>query len=303
MAIRVVAAVALVISTGLAAAQSRLTFEAASVKPVVAPDGMTVDGDRILVRKGSGAAVPRNTGGPGTADPSRIHYPLISLKALLSQAFDSYAEIAGPGWLSTQLVQVDATLPPDTTKEQFREMLTNLIVDRFQLKYHSESKEITGYALVVAKNGLKLKESVELPASNDSAGDPQERPPIGPDGFPIRSRLEPGKAGLAMYMGQRGRRRVYGQQQTTHELADFLGRMLFQDAGPDSPRVTVVDATGLTGKYDFELTFSRSGSVEADAFPELFGALQSQLGLKLEPKKIPTRVLAIDHMERTPTGN
>jgi len=140
--------------TVCSAALAEITFDAASVKPATAPAGVTVSGDKTMVRKGAGIQIPRNTGGPGTEDPGRIHYPLISLKALLNRAWDSYFEIRGPGWLDDDLVWVDATMPPETTKEQFQEMLRNLIIERFALKYHTDSKEITGYALVAAKNGL-----------------------------------------------------------------------------------------------------------------------------------------------------
>jgi len=284
--------------------QKPLAFEAASVKPASVPDGITANGNTVTVRKGSGIAIPRNTGGPGTADPGRIHYPLISLKGLLSQAYDSYFEIVCPGWLDTQFVQVDATLPPNTTKEQFREMLRNLIADRFKLKYHADTKEISGYALVIAKNGPKIKESPNAPVPQESeASGPPERPPIGADGFPTRSRLDPGKAGTQVFMGQGGRRRLYAQQQTMHDFAAFLESQLRQDAGPNTPRVSVINATGLTAKYDFTLTFSREATPDAEAFADIFGAMQSQLGLKLEQKKTPVQVIVIDHMEKVPTEN
>jgi uncharacterized protein (TIGR03435 family) len=114
---------------------------------------------RIGVPKGSGIEIPRNTGGPGTDDPGRLHYPLISLKELLRRAWDSYYEIDGPGWLSSQAVTVDATMPPNTTKAQFQEMLRNLIAESYGLQYHAGKKEIAGYALVIARNGPKLKAS------------------------------------------------------------------------------------------------------------------------------------------------
>jgi len=284
-------------------AERALTFDVASVKPAIVPDGVTVVGEMRGVRKGSGITVPRNSGGPGTDDPGRIHFPLISLKALLVRAWDSYFEIAGPGWLDTQIVQVDATMPPDTTKAQFQEMLRNLITDRFQLKHHTETKQITGYSLVVAKNGSKLKESA------DQNGGAQERPPRatqrGPDGFLI----PPSTGPMLMSMTVQGNRsRVIFQQQTMQTLAHQLERMLSS---------TVADATGLTAKYDFTVTFagatepggalgSSSPATQPDAaepLPDIFSALQSQLGLKLEPKKVPVEVFVVDHMEKTPTGN
>jgi uncharacterized protein (TIGR03435 family) len=142
------------------APNSRLTFDVASVKPASVPAGVTLaEGEKVMSRKGSGIQVPRNTGGPGTDDPGRIHYPLISLKALLRRAWESSYEIEGPSWLASQAVAVDATMPPNTTKEQFQEMLRNLITDRFGLKYHTSNKEVTGYALVIAGDRQERSET------------------------------------------------------------------------------------------------------------------------------------------------
>jgi uncharacterized protein (TIGR03435 family) len=286
------------------AAGKALTFDVASVKPAIVPDGVTVVGEMRGVRKGSGITLPRNTGGPGTDDPGRIHFPLISLKALLVRAWDSYFEIEGPGWLDTQIVQVDATMPPDTTKAQFQEMLRNLITDRFQLKHHAETKQVTGYSLVVTKNGLKMKESAD-----QSAGAPgpfSRATQRGPDGFLM---LPPRTGPWSMSQSiEGGRTRMVFQQQTMQDLTKALGRML---------NSTVTDATGLTAKYDYTVTFA--GATEpggalapslpasqpdaAEPLPDIFGALQSQLGLRLEPKKVAVEVFAVDHMEKTPTGN
>ncbi len=69
------------------------------------------------------------------------------------------------------------------------------------------------------------------------------------------------------------------------------------------PRVSVTDATGLTARYDFTLTYSREGAPDAELFQDLFSALQSRLGLRLETKKVPVKAIVIDHMEKVPTGN
>ncbi len=179
--------------------QKGLTFDVASVKPTTVPDGVTLgENGQRMVHKGSGTPIPRNTGGPGTEDPGRIHYGLISLKELLRQGWSSYYEIEGPGWLGSQVVTVDATMPPSTTKEQFQEMLRNLITERLGLKYHAETKDVAGYALTVAKNGPKMKES----ADQSDAGFARPQPPTrsGPDGFPI---LTPSPGKLMVSFGKR----------------------------------------------------------------------------------------------------
>lgn len=281
-----------------------LSFDVVSVKPVTVPQGVTLtEGGGIIVSKGADPTRLANSGGPGTDDPTRIHYPLISLKQLLRRAWTSYFEIEGPGWLDTQVVAVDATMPPGTTTEQLQEMLRNLIISRFEFKYHAGTKKVTGFALAVNKSGPKLKES----------GDQTERPmgrgpratSRGADGFPMLA-PQPGHWAVALSMNGVGSR-IIAQQYTMHELAEDFGRLL---------KAPVTDATQLTARYDFTLTYS--GGFEPGKAPnspqpatpdaaepqaDLFSALQSQLGLKLEPRKVGVPVMVIEHMARAPSGN
>jgi len=78
---------------------------------------------------------------------------------------------------------------------------------------------------------------------------------------------------------------------------------LVQDAGPNAERVAVTDETGLTARYDFTLTYSREDAPDAELLPGIFTALQSQLGLKLDRKKISNEAIVIDHIERVPSEN
>ena len=283
-----------------------LAFDAASVKPAVVPDGVTVVGGSITAPRGSGVAIPRNTGGPGTDDPGRIHYPIISLKDLLRRAYASYFEIDAPSWLDDDIVQVDATMPAGATNEQFQEMLRNLIANRFDLKYHATAKQITGYALVVAKNGPKMKESAEVPApkvrGDSDARESTRKRQMGPDGFEIPPPVD---GPTLRFQGELGNRaRMLCQQQTMQDLARVLGRML---------KSSVTDATGLTAKYDFAVTYAGTlrgpllapapPSPDAEPLPDIFAALEAQLGLKLESKKVTVEVLVVDHIEKMPTGN
>ena len=64
----------------------------------------------------------------------------------------------------------------------------------------------------------------------------------------------------------------------------------------------VVDKTGITGKYDITLNFAPEGSTDS-TLPSIFTALQEQLGLKLEPQKVPVEILVIDHLEKMPSEN
>src|ERR1700722_10609921 len=141
-------------------ADKPLTFDVASVKPATPP---TPDGRGMIMMAGP-------SGGPGTKDPGRIHYPFMSLKNILMSAYDvKNFQIVGPAWLDTERFDITATMPPDTTKEQFRAMLQNLLADRFKMTVHRETKELPMYSLVVAKVGPKMLESAAVPAPKDEA--------------------------------------------------------------------------------------------------------------------------------------
>jgi uncharacterized protein (TIGR03435 family) len=134
------------------------------------------------------------------------------------------------------------------------------------------------------------------------------------DGFPILA--VPAGAPIVIFM-MPGRSRLFGQQKTIQELADRLTGLMSRP---------VTDATALKTKYDFTLTFSSEGMngpmgpippppggggrgtdtvyvPDGDALPDIFGAVQAQLGLRLEPKKGPVELIVIDHVEKTPTEN
>jgi uncharacterized protein (TIGR03435 family) len=157
-------------------AESPLKFDVASVKPTsgVLPDG------RVVV----GMLPP--TGGPGTSDPGQIRYPAGSLKILLLKAFDvPDADLQGPGWLDDEFFEVIAVMPSETTTEQFRAMLRSLLSERFNLTVHREAKATSGYLLVVAKSGPKIKEagSEDMPPLDE-----KWVPKSGKDGFIIPRR-------------------------------------------------------------------------------------------------------------------
>lgn len=299
-----------------------VTFDVASVKPAQQP---TPDaGGRIFMRG--------PVGGPGTKDPGRIDFPFMSLKALLMRAYDiKNYQIAGPAWLDTERFDVTATMPPDTTKEQFQVMLQNLIVERFRMSVHREKKELPMYSLLVVKAG-KLKESAGATPPSDDAGMPPPPPlgppKMGPDGFPIPPAAFTSRPGIFTMM-MPGRARLLATSQTMQDLANRLSGQLNRP---------VVDNTGLTAKYDFTLTYApdvnegpgRGGPgpgggmmvavgrgpapggpggndnvvvPDGETPPLLFAALQSELGLKLEPKKGDVDILVIDKIEKTPTEN
>jgi uncharacterized protein (TIGR03435 family) len=275
-----------------------LTFDAASVKPAapLAPGG----GGRFTAPAGGGRTMAP-TGGSGTQEPGRIRYPYMTLKDLLIRAYDVQDfQIGGPGWLDMERFDIDAVMPPDTTKEQFRAMLRNLLAARFQITTHRETKEVSSYALMTARNGPKFKESVEDLGPQDASQGP---PPLqlGKDGFFV----PPRRPGLFLQLiGLAGARETF-RQSTMQDLANSLQSQLSRP---------VTDATGLAGKYDFTLTFATEGlymgrgrmpvnPADIENPPTIFAALQAQLGLRLEPRKGPVELLVIDHAEKIPTEN
>jgi uncharacterized protein (TIGR03435 family) len=280
-----------------------LTFDAASVKPFTPASATGGRG-----KSGGGP------GGPGTSDPSRIHYPAVRLKDLILRAYDvKDFQIVGPDWLNatdeSARFAVDATMPPDTTSEQLRAMLRNLLAERFKLAVHRETRELPVYSLVVSKGGLKIKESAPTagPGAPDLPPGGRNSGKFDPYGFPIRNL--PPEGGIGSWFIN-GRCQLFGERRTMQELADGLVNHL---------RTPVTNDTGLTGKYDFTLTYSRPrfdgipvGPVEdwvmnppeaPEPLGDIFESIQTELGLKLEAKKGPRDVFVIDHIEKKPTEN
>src|SRR5579862_99734 len=147
----------LIIAATLADAQtaSGPSFEVASVRL----DRTVYSGDVNPIR-----------GGPGTSDPGRIIFTKLALRFLISQAYDIEADrIEGPDWLKDlygHSYTITATMPPDTTKEQFRLMLQNLLAERFGLKMHREVRSLPGFVLTAAPGGPKLSEWTPEPISD-----------------------------------------------------------------------------------------------------------------------------------------
>lgn len=221
----------------------------------------------------------------------------------------SYYQLSGLDYTSRERYEVAVKIPDGATKDQIKLMWQNLLKERFKLAVHFEKKEWPTYDLVVAKGGLKIKESVEAP-SDDTAppspagGGPRKPLSLGSDGFPD---ISPG--GMAMMNGVARWRPMKATMKT-------IASMMSGQVG--SP---VNDATGLTGKYDFTLSWVTGGGRGTGAVasqssgsplagvddsqggPTLMNALQSQLGLKLEPRKGMIDMLVVDHVEKAPTEN
>lgn len=145
-------------------ATTSLTFEVASVKPSapVPPSGRVYFGP------------PR--GGPGTPDPGQITWTYATLRALLMTAYDVKGyQISGPAWLASERYDIAAKVPAGATQEQVDVMWQNLLLERFGLRLHHESKEFKVEELVVAKGGPKLKETAQDPTAPLPPGPPTSR--------------------------------------------------------------------------------------------------------------------------------
>lgn len=267
------------------------------------------------------------SGGPGTNDPERITYQRVPFRQLLMAAYNVQRDqLKGPGWATTDdpgsdlRFDISAKVPPGATKEQAASMLQNLLVERFQLSLHHETAQFSGFSLVTAKGGAKLKEAMAPPDSSERftpEGDSRRiQLAVGKDGFP---QLFPGRN-----MGGRfedGVVRMRFRDYPMYDLAQQLSVGL---------SAHVIDRTGLTGRYDFTLEIRLPGNGfpvsmylitalspgqtaplntnpplpdQQDAVPVISAAMEKQLGLKLEPTKITIDMLVIDHLEKTPTGN
>jgi uncharacterized protein (TIGR03435 family) len=227
-------------------------------------------------------------GGPGSSDPGRITCTHVNTANLITMVYgvDRY-QVPGLSLADPNKFEIAAKVPEGATKEDVKLMWRNLLAERFKLVLHRETKEMPAYELVVAKSGLKIKQSVDEPAPTPLPDGSRVR--MDSEGYPL---LPPGVS-MAIF-GDKAR--WHASQLTLQQIAEIVGAQVNQP---------VLDATGLKGKYDFTLSWAGSTTVvpESDNGPTIFSALQNQLGLKLEPKKAPAEVLVIDHIEKTPTEN
>ena len=255
---------AAVVFSVAADAQTLPSFDAASIKPVAPPVGPFLPGSRPVCPL-SGC------GGPGTGSPERITFTHTSLKNLIRVAHNLWSpnQIEAPAWMESATFDVVANIPRGATREQANLMLQNLLVDRFQLKVHRATRELPVFALMVARNGPKLKVSVD---------DPDTPKPRG-----------------TLWSG--GRKKFEFNRWTIASFASAL------ESDVDRP---VIDLTGLEGTYDIRLEFadakSTFGTPDPQA-PELFTALTEQLGLRLESRRGPVVALVVDSALRQPTEN
>ena len=206
-----------------------------------------------------------------------------TLKTLVAAAYNlnPRAISGGPEWVDSGHYDIVAKAPSEVRPnlDEQMSMLRKLLADRFRLTFHREPKELRVYALTIAKGGSKLKESAVSPEAS-----PEGPPPLI---FVVSPQLV----------------RLPGRNATMADLASVMQR-----AALDYP---VLDKTGLSARYDFDLEFTPDETVfggmlgkgsDDSSRPDLLAAISQQLGLKLEATKGLVETMVIDHVER-PTQN
>jgi len=223
--------------------------------------------DVASIRLNKGGATPtghRNARG-------KVSYRNFPMFAVLVDALGIPPQrVSGaPSWTNTERFDIAAVVEESPSvgetdaRARNRERVRTLLEKRCGLRTHRETRMLDSYILIVGRKGHHL-----VPAKSDE---------------PNVIRLSPG----------RDRLECHGQDMDG--LADFLWTEL------DRP---VLNQTGLVGGYDFQLDFEPERHDAPDIAPasgtkpSLFAALQDQLGLKLESRKMPVEMLIIDHIER-----
>jgi uncharacterized protein (TIGR03435 family) len=269
------------------------------------------------------ASVKTNKSGPMMSAmrtvPSEFRMTNIPLRLLIFQAYrvSSYQMVGGPSWIDSERFDIVAKAPAGSTPDQTTLMIRGLLADRFKLKVHSETRETQIYALMLARSdgklGPKLSKSTDdcekilaerraaAAAARAGGAGPVPFTMPGPNEKPVCTiSMRPASAtGGPPVLNFRGG----GQpiQSIVSQISSFLNKR-------------VVDKTGLTGLYDFELEFSMrtiggqgplttqaaGGTTPAapiDDGPTMFDAVR-ELGLKLESERGPVEHLVIDSVER-----
>lgn len=261
------------------------SFEVVSIRP----------GSHIATQCPGGGlrAVGVICGGPGTSDPGRFTGNGAPLRSLIQRAVGVQPlQLFGPDWIASARYDIAAVIPAGATQEELKLMLQGMLEDRFKLKSHRETREFAAYNLVLAKGGLKLRETMATDACAIGAR------PAGkacPQGVEYAN-------GIAESSSDRGTILTAPPRDGGGGIQTGLGVTLADLA--KSLQVTlrgsvVIDKTGLDGRYDFRYQFSPVDVGAAGEFsaPSLFTAIEKDLGLKLEPTKTKLDCIVIDHIE------
>jgi uncharacterized protein (TIGR03435 family) len=278
----------------IAAAQTpaRPAFEVASIRPSTNSD--SIQGGKVAV----GVHI----------DGAQVRVVAFTLKDYLGIAYRmKIAQISGPDWIGSDRFDISATIPAGGKASEIDEMFQSLLAERFQLKFHREKKEFPVYALVEGKGPLKLKEEPPDPGDANTSSPVDIKGGGSVDGVNINY----GNGSTFTFVPNT----IEVHKLPMEQFAGIIER--FADR-------TVVDMTGLKGRYDFKVDINADDYLpmlihsainagvslppEAAKLAEghtatgLSDALQ-QVGLKLDPRRAPLDVIVVDDARRTPTEN
>jgi uncharacterized protein (TIGR03435 family) len=300
---------------------SKPEFDVASVRP-----SETLDQGKMMAAIQSGH-MPKM--GPHI-EGLRAEYSQMNLQQLVANAYDVKPyQVSGPDWLKDavngQRFDIVARMPEGSTKDDAPKMLRTLLAERFKLEAAKSTMEKPVYALVVGKNGPKMKESAEKPTPIDPAAplQPGEMKMDGPYGTMIVKMNKDGSG--SANMGERGKYtqrfdmnsrtiHVEGSPVTMQGLAEMITQFTMSPMAGSSGR-EVVDETGLKGYYEVAIEFSiaemmraQGGGPAATEASDPSGGMSitdsvEKMGLKLESKKAPVEQVVVTHVEKTATEN
>lgn len=285
----VVLAFVMLITALIGSAQTKASFEAASIRP--APPQTT--NFNVGLRM----------------DGAQVHFTYVSLRDYITRAYRlKVYQVVGPDWLAGEKFDIAGKLPDPSSAAQIPEMLQSLLEERFGLKMHREAREFPVYVLDVVRGGIRIK---ELALETDPGAVPEGTQNLTVIGTASGVVYRFG-SDSTLTLSQKG---FEGRKIRMRDLADTLSWYL------DKP---VVDMTGLQGSYDIVLDISeddyramsiRAGVVAGIAIPpaitsildkgwgdSLSNAL-SKVGLILESRKAPLDFVVIDSIQRKPTDN
>jgi uncharacterized protein (TIGR03435 family) len=310
--------------------QAAVAFEVATVRP-------SAPLDMAAMRAGKAHI--------GTKiDAARVDIGSASLFRLICAAYGVRPyQVTGPEWLKTTMFDIQAKIPEGGTVDKIPEMLQTLLADRFGLKIHRDSKDQPVYALMVAKGGIKMKDSDPEP---ESPSLPDAAPPTGKAAMLSMSmptaqgdvkltrtaqgasiEMPGGEISGKIRMTTNGGSRA---QLTIHlESSGTTMKTFAEMLSVGLPERPVVDKTELTGRYEVAVDISPEDAMNVARASTSFGPGQGgggdarklpdgaasdpsgsslsssvqKLGLKLESRKLPLEMLVVDHIEKTPTAN
>lgn len=261
------------------AQSARPNFEAATIK-VVRPEDLP-----LALANSSSTVVPQGGGRFAGNNVTVALLIVLAFRTSENGLIDSQV-VGGPAWMRSTRFNVAATtegaMSRDALIAQLPALLRSLLEDRFKLQTHLERRPTNIYALTKARSDGRLGPQLR-PSTVDCEAIERER-----------AATRTSAAALAALATERP---VCGARFTPGGLvAGGVGVGQIVSVANGAVDRPVVDRTGLTGRFDIDLQWTRDATV-VDGPPSIFTALQEQLGLKLEAREEPHDVLVIDHIE------